>query len=674
MSLRTRSVVARPSFAFAIYAALSCVATWPLVRHLGTQLPLDLGDPLLNAWILSWDWSRLLQLARGEVAGLLLFWHAGIFYPHPLALAYSEHLFTQALTGLPVFAATGNAILGYNVVFLSTFALSGLGAFLLVRQVTGSAGAAFVGGLLYAFAPYRLAQVGHLQVMSSQWMPFVLFGLARWFENFGGVARRVEPVTPTRRSLPLWGAAAALVAQNLSCGYYLYFFAPFAAAYALWEIHRRSIWQSRAMWASLAEAALVVCSLTLPFLLPYLELRQHGFHPRPVAEIERYSADVYSYLHPVQESLWSGWLTDYGREEGVLFPGVVPIALGIVALASAARRSRREAAGVGGASGWRRPLAAAAAGLCVAALALLLFDLLAGGTIQQVRRLSLPLASAGDVLGVALVSAAGWLACSPRARSTAALAARNHATFFAAMTVAAAWLSFGPHVTTKGFWVAERSIYWWLYDYVPGFNGLRVAARMAMIVSLALALLGGIGAAIVLRTNRRWARPLVAALCVFFLAESVTLPMPLAALEWRIVDDSGRRKPLKAKELEPLYDLVRGLPAGTVVAEFPVGGTFDDVRAAYFSVRHGQRLVNGYSGELPPSYRRLREILERPASDPAASWSALVASGATCIVLHEWAFEGAGGRDVRGWLESHGATLLGTFGQSRVYGMPGSRY
>ena len=48
-------------------------------------------------------------------------WSANIFAPHPLALAYSEHFLPQGLQALPVYAATHNPILGYNLVFLSTF-------------------------------------------------------------------------------------------------------------------------------------------------------------------------------------------------------------------------------------------------------------------------------------------------------------------------------------------------------------------------------------------------------------------------------------------------------------------------------------------------------------------------------------------------------------------------
>ena len=151
---------------------------------------------------MAWDATHL---GRG-------WWSANIFAPHPLALAYSEHFLPQGLQALPVYWATNNPILGYNLVFLSTFVLSGLGMFLLARELTGSRSAGFVAGLAYAFSPFRIASIPHLQVLSSAWMPFVLYGLRRHFA--------------TGRLRPLAGAAAAWIAQNLSCGYYLLFFSP----------------------------------------------------------------------------------------------------------------------------------------------------------------------------------------------------------------------------------------------------------------------------------------------------------------------------------------------------------------------------------------------------------------------------------------------------------------
>ncbi len=663
----------RAGVAFAVYLAITALVTWPTVASMTRRLPLDLGDPLLNTWILTWDWGRLLRIAHGDLGALTGFFDAGIFYPQKLALAYSEHLFAQAVQGLPLFALTRDGVLCYNAIFLSTFALSGLGAFLLVRQLTGNARAGFVGGLLYAFAPYRIAQIGHLQVLSSQWMPFVLFGLARWFEAVAPLnGEPARDLTPPRAwsCAPLAWAAVALVAQNLSCGYYLLFFDPVVAAYVLWEVGRRGLWRRWKVWRDLAVAVAVVIAAATPFLLPYVALRQQGFRPRPLDEVMRYSADVYSYLRALDDSIWRGWLPDFTREEGTLFPGLVPVALAGVAAFDAIRRARERAAGGRPLPNWRRGVAASFAALAALSALLAAYELFAGPAIQRIRNLWFPLALVDNVLTVCGAALVALVFLSPSARWVGRDLLSRPATFFLVLGAAAAWLSFGPFVATKGFHLTNESVYVWLYHYLPGFNGLRVPARLAMVVALALAVSGGLGAAVLLRTAGRRARLLVAGLCVLFLAEGLSVPIPLAALEWRPVDDSGRQAPLTVRELDRLYAHVAALPTGTVVAEFPIGSTFDDVRAVFFSIRHGHPIVNGYSGEYPGHYRKLIDVLSVPMANPDQAWKALASSGATSVVVHEWAFERGTGREVSRWLEAHGATLRALVGSSRLYDMP----
>src|ERR1700682_4580043 len=294
--------------AAAAYGLLTLVMTWPLARGLARDLPADLGDPLLNCWILAWDCEHILRAVTGHLGALREYWNANIFSPHPLALAYSEHLTAQAVMVLPVYAITKNPILTYNAAFLSTFLLSALGMFLLVRNLTGCLSAAFLAGVAYGFAPYRFGTLAHLQVLSSMWMPFVWLGFHRYFE--------------TRRLAPLAGGAVAWIAQNLSCGYYLLFFAPVVAIAVAWEITRRGLWTDTTVLIHLACARLVVALLTAPFLIPYLELRRMGFSARSLGETSRFAADVYGYLTTdVRMRLWGHGVRAWPRAEGLLFAG-----------------------------------------------------------------------------------------------------------------------------------------------------------------------------------------------------------------------------------------------------------------------------------------------------------------------------------------------------------------
>ncbi len=102
------------------FGALTLAFTHPLILHAGVAVE-DWHDALLNVWIMAWDAHQL------TVAPLHLF-NANIFYPNPQALAFSEILLSQALVGMPITLATGNPVLAYNLVLLSTFCFSGLGA------------------------------------------------------------------------------------------------------------------------------------------------------------------------------------------------------------------------------------------------------------------------------------------------------------------------------------------------------------------------------------------------------------------------------------------------------------------------------------------------------------------------------------------------------------------
>src|SRR4029079_6669792 len=185
----------------------------------------------------------------------------------------------QALLILPVYAISRNPILCYNIIFLLTFVLSSLGMYLFVRELTRSRPAACVAGLAFGFAPYRFSTLPHVQVLSSMWMPFALLGFHRFLK--------------TRRTAPLVGAAAAWIAQNLSCGYYLLFFSPVIALYLAIEITRRRLWSDTALLGRLAAAGTVVVLTTVPFLLPYWRLRQLGFSARSLTETRKFAADVY---------------------------------------------------------------------------------------------------------------------------------------------------------------------------------------------------------------------------------------------------------------------------------------------------------------------------------------------------------------------------------------------
>jgi len=646
--------------AAAAYTALAILLTWPVAAGLAHDVPSDLGDPLLNIWVLAWDCEHLLRALGGHPAALRDYWNANIYYPHPLALAYSEHLTPQAVMALPVYAVTRNPVLSYNVVFLSTFVLSALGLFLFVRDLTGSPTAAFLAGIAFGFAPYRFSALPHLQVLSSMWMPYVLVGFHRFFE--------------TGRTPPLALAAGAWIAQNLSCGYYLFFFSPAAAVYLTLELTRRGRWRETRTLARIGATVGAVVAATVPFLVPYWHLRQLGFAPRTLAETGRFSADALAYLtaDPGMR-LWGRIARAWPKSEGALFPG-----LAIAALAAIGVMSGWRAAGGTDASPsppartrrrWERALAAATVLAWAVTVATLFgWSLRAHAGPLEIRMTSLPRALASST---ALLVA--QLALRPAFRDRARRWLLSPIGILSLLTVFAFVMSLGPAVTAAGRVTAGWSLYALFYRLVPGFDGLRVPARNGMIVAFGLAALGGYGAAVL---ARRRSAVLLAALSGLVLAESWAAPIPVNA-NWTDYRQHGLA-PLPGRlalgaDTPAVYRRLAALPDSSVILELPFGEVAFEARYMFYSTRHWRRLVNGYSGGSPGDYDWRAERLSDILSAPDEAWRAVAESGATHLVVHEAAYAAGRGQLISTWAAARGARPLGRFEGDRLFELPRSK-
>jgi hypothetical protein len=298
------------------FLALAIVWTWPLALRPGTTMAAPFGDPLLNAWILGWDADRL----RHGLSGL---WTAPPFYPYPDTLAYSEHLLGIAVPLAPIYWLTGNAVLLYNVALIGSFALAGIGMYLLARDLTGRRDAAVLAALAFMWCPNRAPHVTHLQVLMNGWMPVALWALHRYF------------ATGSRRALA--GFAVAFVVQGLSNGYFLFFLAVPVSIVAIVELVRhRDRLAARAM--HLTAAAIVIGLAIAPVAATYLRVKHEQGLSRTRGDAVQFGARPADYVTVShQPRLWSRILP-IGAGEKELFPGLVVIVLALGVLVPATRR------------------------------------------------------------------------------------------------------------------------------------------------------------------------------------------------------------------------------------------------------------------------------------------------------------------------------------------------
>jgi hypothetical protein len=297
------------------FGILSVVWTWPLATRLSSRVAHDPGDPILNTWILWWNAQR--------VPFTQAWWDAPLFFPMRDGLALSEHLAGLSPFSTPLILAGVSPLGAYNVLLILTFALSAFFAYALALRLTGSPLAAGCAALAFGFSPYRVAQLGHLQVLASFWMPVVLLALHAYVE--------------TRRPRWLIVFATAWLLQSLSNGYYLLFLPVLIAAWLAWFVR----WRTEAAPGVRLAAAWIAASLLLvPILLKYQGVhRMHGFS-RSVEESRAFSATFASFTHT--SPLLPVWpFVPANHTEDLLFPGVTALVLVVAAGVASAARGRR---------------------------------------------------------------------------------------------------------------------------------------------------------------------------------------------------------------------------------------------------------------------------------------------------------------------------------------------
>ncbi|MEU7570414.1 hypothetical protein [Micromonospora sp. NPDC049240] len=344
----------RTEWVLAALASLlvSVALTWPTLRHPASTIPGDLGDPTLQAWQVAWAGHALLT-------NPLDLWHSNTFYPERYTYAYSDTLLGYAPAGM---LGTGfeAAVIRYNVLYVLLHALACFGAYALARQLGANRWGGAVAGVAWAFAPWRLAHSGHLNILSSGGIALCLAMLARghgWSLRHG--------YRPERRR-PGWAFAGWLVAAwQVSLGFgiglplvYFLLAAVLVAAgcygWSWWRRRERPPFGRRLLLADLAGGA-VFGAVTL--LLGLVFLRVVDLNPQAQRTLDwtkMFSPPLMGFLTAPGDSWLWGERHAAAREqlswppEMALLPGMTLIGLAAAGLVvSAYPLRRRVALGVG---------------------------------------------------------------------------------------------------------------------------------------------------------------------------------------------------------------------------------------------------------------------------------------------------------------------------------------
>jgi hypothetical protein len=227
---------------------------------------------------------------------------------------------------------------------------------------------------------------------------------------------------------------------------------------------------------------------------------------------------------------------------------------------------------------------------------------------------------------------------STRRRMRAFLETRG---FYVFALVAALWLSLGPSPRSLGVPIELAAPYAFLHDHVPGFDGLRVPARFAMIAVLMLAVLGGFGAAVIARWRR--GAVMLSVIGAVAVAEAIALPMTVNGQDPLVEFTAPEPRIYRPARAPRIYSVVAEQSGNPVIAELPLGQFDYDRRAVYYSLVHRRPILNGYSGFFPLHYGQLSLALGNVPERPDIAAGALADHGATHVLVHEGAW-----RDDRG--------------------------
>ena len=290
------------------FAVLTIAMTWPLLSLSSNSVP-DMDDAYFSVWRLAWVAH---QLPR-DPAHLF---DANIFHPTTGTLAFSDAMLLVSALGAPAIWLGVNAPLVHNVLIGAALISSMWFAFLLVRDLTRSAGAAWIAAIIFGFAPYRVAHFGHLELQWVMFMPLALWLLHRFATR------------PTAgRAFAVGGAVAGQTLCSIYYGVFLSLYL-FVAALILLAMHAPARRRAMALTPLMLIPLLAVVAIYGP---PYAKSRdQHG--ARNAAEIAEYSATPADFLRVPPGNYLRGAL-DNGPapEERALFPGTATLVLAAAA-------------------------------------------------------------------------------------------------------------------------------------------------------------------------------------------------------------------------------------------------------------------------------------------------------------------------------------------------------
>lgn len=302
MSRRLRNVL----WASAVFLGACLPTIW--IFQVAVPLPSVLmgptsTDPYFNLYVLEWG-------ARHWERGFSGFWSAPFFYPTSWATALSDHLLLPSALYRGLQALGAAPALCYNVLLLLSFSATAVSVYLLLRRASRATD--FVcacASMLVVFAPWRLGQLTHLQMLWAPGPPLLFLAVDAFFR---------KPCT--RRAF----SALAALGLTLLSGCYLAYFSVLISCVigALYVVRRRGRARLLRRMGPTVAFLLAGIALLVTVFAPYWFARQELGTQRTPKDFGMYGAQGKDWLAPSSLNAYSSiFPPDWIRPERDLFPG-----------------------------------------------------------------------------------------------------------------------------------------------------------------------------------------------------------------------------------------------------------------------------------------------------------------------------------------------------------------
>lgn len=306
------------------YAVLAVAMTWPVAGQLTTHIAGEGDDLYVTQWDCWWI-SKVITQHENPL-------HTDdLFYPTGVSLAYHSASWLTGIIAAPLrwwFGATA----GYNLTFLLQTILCAAAMFALVMHLTNRTDAAWLAGLVFAFAPYRMSQAtAHPNLAFAAAIPLVLLGLHK--------------ALTTRRRRWSWMAAGALALVLLTGAHLFIMTCALATLLVIILLIQHRLWRNGDAAKTLAHFAVACAVLVGPLIIQYVG---GGIDDAlSLVDAETRQTDLAALVTPSRYHPWWGDAFDqtYARFNAnrpwIATLGFVALTLSVVA--SFHRRTRRPA-------------------------------------------------------------------------------------------------------------------------------------------------------------------------------------------------------------------------------------------------------------------------------------------------------------------------------------------